>query len=144
MDTNKYFIFSSKIIKYKLYKLYKLYNLFSNLYYIIMEKYSNQIKSSFNNIVSCISTNNYILFVLLLLCIYIALSSPKIHSSIVIVFENPVFRLFIIACIINYCDKEPQLALMVAASFLITMHMINKQKVENLSNTPMQPPQTSF
>ena len=100
-----------------------------------MDNFSKQFKTTFTKNANYISTNNYILGGLLLLGVYIALSCSKVHNSIVTLFENPIFRLLVIACILYCCDKEPQLALLIAASFLITMHMINKQKVENFSST---------
>ena len=56
------------------------------------------------------------------------------NSIIEKLFQNPVFRLAMISYIIYRGNKDPQLAVMIAAAFLITMHMINKQKIENFAH----------
>lgn len=100
-----------------------------------MDKYSQQFNSLVNNNLGWVHENNYVLPVLsLFLGVYVALARPKLPSFIEKLFENPIFRLVMISYIIYRGNKDPQLALMIAAAFLITMHMINKQKVERFSN----------
>lgn len=99
-----------------------------------MEKYSEQFNSVINENLGWIHTNNYVLPILsLFLGVYVALARPKLPNFITKLFENPVFRLVMISYIIYRGNKDPQLSLMIAAAFLITMHMINKQKIEKLS-----------
>ena len=92
----------------------------------------------FNTIVNqnlgWVHENKYVLPVLsLFLGMYAALARPKLPNFIAKLFENPVFRLVVISYIIYRGNKDPQLSLMIAAAFLITMHMINKQQIESLS-----------
>ena len=101
-----------------------------------MEKYSEQFNSVVNKNLGWVHTNKYVLPVLsLFLGVYVALARPVLPNFIVKLFENPVFRLVMISYIIYRGNVDPQLSLMIAAAFLITMHMINKQKVENLAST---------
>jgi len=91
----------------------------------------------FNTIVNqnlgWVHENKYVLPVLsLFLGMYAALARPKLPNFIGKLFENPVFRLVVISYIIYRGNKDPQLSLMIAAAFLITMHMINKKSVEKL------------
>lgn len=100
-----------------------------------MDKYSQQFNSLVNNNLGWVHENKYVLPVLsLFLGIYVALARPKLPSFVEKLFENPIFRLVMISYIIYRGNKDPQLSLMIAAAFLITMHMINKQKVERFSN----------
>ena len=72
----------------------------------------------------------------LFLGMYVALARPKLPNFIAKLFENPVFRLVIIAYIIYHSyNNNIQLSLMIASAFLITMHMINKQKVEAMGDS---------
>ena len=94
-----------------------------------MEQYNTIV----NQNLGWIHENKYVLPVVsLFLGMYVALARPKLPSFIAKLFENPVFRLVVIAYIIYRGNKDPQLSLMIAAAFLITMHMINKQQIESL------------
>jgi hypothetical protein len=100
-----------------------------------MERYSEQFNSIVNNNLSWVHTNNYVLPVLsLFLGVYVALARPVLPNFMIKLFENPVFRLVMISYIIYRGNNDPQLSLMIATTFLITMHMINKQKIAKLSN----------
>ena len=93
-----------------------------------------QFNTVVNQNLGWIHENKYVLPVLsLFLGMYAALARPKLPNFIAKLFENPVFRLVMISYIIYRGNKDPQLALMIAAAFLITMHMINKQQIEKLS-----------
>ncbi len=93
-----------------------------------------QFNSVVNKNLGWIHENKYVLPVLsLFLGVYAALARPKLPKFVAKLFENPVFRLVMIAYIIYRGNKDPQLSLMIAAAFLITMHMINKQQVESIS-----------
>jgi hypothetical protein len=90
-----------------------------------------QFNTVVNQNLGWIHEHKYVLPVLsLFLGMYAALARPKLPSFVAKLFENPVFRLVVISYIIYRGNKDPQLSLMIAAAFLITMHMINKQKIE--------------
>lgn len=71
------------------------------------------------------------------LAIYVALARPTLPNYIAKLFENPIFRLVMISYIIYRGNKDPQLSLMIAGAFLITMHMLNRQKVEGMTDVNM-------
>ena len=76
-------------------------------------------------------SNQIVLAVLtLFLTVYVTYARPNLPKFIVKLFENPVFRLVIISYIVYRANHCATSALMIAAAFLITMHMINKQKLE--------------
>ncbi len=94
----------------------------------------NSFDSLVNNNLGWIHKNKYVLPVVsLILGIYAALARPKLPKFIEKLFENPVFRLLMISYIIYRGNQDPQVSIMIAAAFLITMHMINKQKVSDLT-----------
>ena len=95
----------------------------------------NSFDSLVNNNLGWVHENKYVLPVLsLFLGLYAALARPKLPKFVEKLFENPVFRLVIISYIIYRGNKDPQLALMIAAAFLMTIHMINKHSVIKLEN----------
>jgi hypothetical protein len=107
----------------------KYINLFLNYLYIHM----NSFDSFVNNNLGWVHENKYVLPVLsLILGVYAALARPKLPKFLEKLFENPIFRLVMISYIIYRGNKDPQLSIMIAAAFLVTMHMINKQKLNNL------------
>ena len=100
-----------------------------------MERYSEQFDSLVNENLGWVHTNSYVLAVLsLFLAVYVAVVRPVLPQFVQRLFENPVFRLVLISYILYRGNKDPQLSLMIAAAFLITMHMINKQKVEQFNS----------
>ena len=97
-----------------------------------------QFNTVVNQNLGWVHENKYVLPVLsLFLGMYAALARPKLPNFMAKLFANPVFRLVMIAYIIYRGNKDPQLALMIAAAFLITMHMINKKQVETLSSNKL-------
>jgi hypothetical protein len=93
----------------------------------------NSFDSLVNKNLGWVHDNKYILPIMtLILGLYAALARPKLPKFVEKLFNNPVFRLIVISYIIYRGNKDPQLSIMIAAAFLITMHMINKKKVNNL------------
>ena len=93
----------------------------------------NSFDSLVNNNLGWIHENKLVLPMLsLILGVYAALARPKLPKFVERLFENPVFRLAMISYIIYRGNDEPQLSIMIAAAFLITMHMINKEKVNKM------------
>jgi hypothetical protein len=104
-----------------------------------MERFNSVV----NNNLGWVHENKTILPILsLFLGMYVALARPQLPNYVAKLFENPIFRLAMISYIIYRGNKDPQLSLMIAAAFLITIHMINKQKIEKFSTcipTPAGP-----
>ena len=95
--------------------------------------------NSFNSLVNknlgWVHENKYVFpIVSLILGMYAALARPKLPKFIEKLFNNPIFRLAMISYIIYRGNKDPQLSIMIAAAFLITIHMINKQKVNKIAS----------
>ena len=96
--------------------------------------YSEEFNNIVNKNLGWMHNNKYVVPVLsLFLVLYVALARPKLPNFVAKLFENPVFRFLIISYIMYRGNDDPQLSLMIAAAFLITMHMINKQRVNKLT-----------
>ena len=90
----------------------------------------NSFDSLVNKNLGWVHENKYVLPVIsLVLGVYAALARPKLPKFIEKLFENPIFRLLMISYIIYRGNQDPQLSIMIAAAFLVTIHMINKRKV---------------
>ncbi len=94
-----------------------------------MQKYFNKFKS--------INSEQFVLpIITLFISIYVSVARPTLPNFVIKLFENPIFRLIIISYIV-YRDNNNNdyvLSLFVASVFLITIHMINKQKIKKISN----------
>jgi hypothetical protein len=100
----------------------------------------NSFDSLVNNNLGWVHKNKLVLPILsLILGVYAALARPKLPKFIEKLFENPVFRLVVISYIIYRGNNDPQLSVMIAAAFLITMHMINKRRVNKITKTVGKP-----
>mgnify|MGYP001177743321 CR=1 FL=1 len=63
------------------------------------------------------------------LVFYGGAAGPKLPSFIISLFENAVFRVFILSLIVYKGNSNPMLSIMIAVIFTLTMDMINKQKL---------------
>jgi|SaaInlStandDraft_5_1057022.scaffolds.fasta_scaffold00392_3 hypothetical protein len=63
------------------------------------------------------------------LVFYGGASGPKLPSFIIELFENPIFRVFILSLIVYKGNSNPTLSIMIAVVFTLMMDMINKQKL---------------
>jgi len=94
----------------------------------------NSFNSFVNNNLGWVHNNKMVLPVVsLILGMYAALARPKLPKFIEKLFENTVFRIILISYLIYRGNQDPQLSIMIAAAFLITMHLINKQKVSRIN-----------
>ena len=87
-----------------------------------------------NDNLGWIHENKYVLPVVgLVLVMYAALARPKLPRFMANLFENPIFRFVMIAYIVYRGQNDMQTALLMSGAFLITIHMLNKQAVENFA-----------
>ena len=66
----------------------------------------------------------------LFLVLYGCLSGPKLPGFIRSMFENPVFRVVILALIMYRGNKDPQLSLMLSVGFIMVMNQLNEEKIK--------------
>ena len=65
----------------------------------------------------------------LILSLYIVTIRPKLPDFMMRIFENPIFRIAVMALIVYRGHGDPQLAIVIAVAFLFTMNLINEQKL---------------
>ena len=89
-----------------------------------------------NNVLETVFSNKYGSIVLtMFLVFYSGLAAPKLPSFIRELFNNPIFRILILSLIVYKGNKDPELAIMIAVGFTVTMNFISSQKFfENFSN----------
>jgi len=63
------------------------------------------------------------------LVFYGATASPKLPNFILNLFQNEIFRVFILSLIVYKGNSNPTLSILIAFSFVIVMNMINKNKI---------------
>jgi hypothetical protein len=74
--------------------------------------------------------NQYVTAVLVLvLVLYGSLARPNIPPILQNLFENPIFRVLLLALIVYRGNQNPQLAIVVAVVFMIVMNLITQQKL---------------
>ena len=73
-------------------------------------------------------------------------AGPKLPQFIVSLFQNPVFRIFVLSLIVYKGNKNPALAILIAVGFTLIMDRINKQnfkenfsvQIENFTNKDIE------
>jgi hypothetical protein len=65
----------------------------------------------------------------LFLALYAGLARPQLPDFIARAFENPVFRVAVLFLIAYMGNKNVQVSLMVAVAFVVTMNLLNEQRV---------------
>ena len=93
-----------------------------------MDKIDNVLETVFSHKYGSIVLTMFLVF-------YSGLAAPKLPSFIRNLFENPIFRILILSLIVYKGNKDPQLAIMIAVGFTVTMNFISSQRFfENFSN----------
>ena len=84
---------------------------------------------SIDNVLETVFSHQYGSIVLtMFLVFYSGLAAPKLPSFIRNLFENPIFRILILSLIVYKGNKDPQLAIMIAVGFTVTMNFVSSQK----------------
>lgn len=72
----------------------------------------------------------FALVVALLLALYASMAVPSLSARTMALFDQPVFRFGVQAFILFLAAKSPQIAIMAAVSFGITMSLVNQRKMQ--------------
>lgn len=82
------------------------------------------------NTLNLVFENKYssTILTIILVC-YAYLTRPTLPKVIVMLFENPIFRIFILSLIVYRGNKDPRFSLIVATGFTIIMDIISKKKI---------------
>jgi hypothetical protein len=66
----------------------------------------------------------------LFLVLYASLARPDLPNFIRKLFENPIFRILVLSLIVYRGNKDPQLSLMVAIAFTVTLNLMAEKEVQ--------------
>lgn len=98
--------------------------------------YSEKFDVMVNQYLEPAVTHKYVLPILaLILILYVSHVRPTLPNFVVELFHNNIFRLVVCTYIVYRANHDPQSAVLIAAVFLIIMHMVNKQYIDKFSNT---------
>ena len=64
----------------------------------------------------------------LFLVLYGGMAAPKLPSFVVKLFENPIFKIAVLALIVYNGNRDTTFAIMIAVAFTVTLNTISKQK----------------
>ena len=82
-----------------------------------------------DNTMSTLFKNKYSsVLITMFLVLYSGLAAPKLPNFIMKLFEHPIFRVLILSLIVYNGNKDPQLSIMIAVGFTVTMNILSKQK----------------
>lgn len=68
------------------------------------------------------------------LIIFAALIAPKLSGSILILFDNPIIKLFAFIVVAYVANKNPTVGIIMAICLIIILHTINQYKIERKIN----------
>ena len=89
----------------------------------------NQLESQLNVLLS----NPYILGLCKVVIIfYICLVTPKLPLEMIAFFDNPIVKVCCLFLIFYSSTLDPQLSLMLAIGFIVTIVIVNKCKIESV------------
>ena len=75
--------------------------------------------------------NKYVSTVLsVLLAVYGGMAAPTLPPYIQKLFGNEIFRIVVLALIVYKGQRDPQLALMIAVAFVVTMNYLNESTIK--------------
>jgi hypothetical protein len=99
--------------------------------------YSEKFDAMVNQYLEPAVTQKYVLPVLaLILILYVSHVRPTLPNFVVELFQNNIFRFVVFTYIVYRANHDPQSAVLIAALFLIIMHMVNKQYIDKFANIP--------
>ncbi|VVU94912.1 hypothetical protein CPAV1605_637 [seawater metagenome] len=79
---------------------------------------------------SFISNNQYISTILtMFFIIYASTIRPDLPPFIRKLYENPIFRILILSLIVYKGNKDPQLSLMIAIAFTVTLNIMSEEEI---------------
>jgi len=85
------------------------------------------------NQLNVLLSNPYVLgFCKILIIFYICLVTPKLPLEIIAFFDNPIVKVCCLFLIFYSSTLDPQLSLMLAIGFIVTIVVVNKCKIESV------------
>lgn len=83
-----------------------------------------------NNQIVSLSNNKYVYTAItIMLGLYAALLGPELPQTVRKLFENTIFKMVILFLVVVRGNKDPQMALMIAIGYVLTLEYLQKQDV---------------
>ena len=75
--------------------------------------------------------NEYVTGVVaLFVVLYASNVAPRLPDVVIDLFNNPIFRVFVLFLVAYVANKNPAVALLVSVAFVVTLNVINRQEAE--------------
>ena len=75
--------------------------------------------------------NEYVTGVVaLFVVLYASNVAPRLPDVVIDLFNNPIFRVFVLFLVAYVANKNPAVALLVSIAFVVTLNVINRQEAE--------------
>lgn len=74
----------------------------------------------------------------LLVIVYVVMAIPQMNEDNLEVFDNVVFRLFMVFLVVLLCQVDQALALLVAVSYVVSLQKLNQLRLSNSQTLPQQ------
>jgi hypothetical protein len=75
--------------------------------------------------------NEYVTAVVaLFVVLYASNVAPRLPDVVIDLFNNPIFRVFVLFLVAYIANKNPAVALLVSVAFVVTLNVINRQEAE--------------
>ena len=77
-----------------------------------------------------LSKNNYLVnFVKVFLLLYASFARPSLPDFLKDIMKNPLVKILILTLVLYIGNKDPQISLLIAVAFVITMNMLSEQEL---------------
>jgi hypothetical protein len=93
-----------------------------------MDKFNTFLSNIMNNFDQLMLNPYFSTIITIILSVYAALASPKLPSYFKKLFDNSIFKILIISFIGYRANKNPQLSLLVAICFVVTLNFLSEQE----------------
>ena len=75
--------------------------------------------------------NEYVTAVVaLFVVLYASNVAPRLPDVVMDLFNNPIFRVFVLFLVAYIANKNPAVALLISIAFVVTLNVINRQEAE--------------
>ena len=64
------------------------------------------------------------------LALYAGLARPELPNFILKLFDNQVFRILVLSLIAYRANRDPQLAIMIAVAFTVSLNMLSERNMK--------------
>ena len=93
-----------------------------------MDKFNTFLSNIMNNFDQLMLNPYFSTIITIILSVYAVLASPKLPSYFKKLFDNSIFKILIISFIGYRANKNPQLSLLVAICFVVTLNFLSEQE----------------